>query len=198
MKRQLEISKEQAEQTEAAEKKTHKSKKKKPAFDIFDIAESLVNALLILVVVMTFAVRMVVVKGPSMKPTLQDGDRLLVSSLFYKPERGDVVVLTGAAHYENPLVKRVVAVGGDTVDIDFDTGLVTVNGKHEIYTKGLTYDDFDIEFPLTVPKGKLFVLGDNRGESLDSRSSAIGCIDERYVIGKVLGRIYPIGRWEVQ
>ena len=78
MKRQLEISKEQAEQTETAEKTARKSKKEKPAFDIFDIAESLVNALLILVVVMTFAFRMVVVKGPSMKPTLQDGDRLLV------------------------------------------------------------------------------------------------------------------------
>lgn len=195
MKLQLENIK---EQTESAENKTSDSKKGRLDLGIFDIAEPLVGAVLIVIIVMAFFVRIVDVNGASMKPTLQDGDRLIVSPLGYTPKRGDVVVTTGAADYGSPIIKRVIALGGDTVDIDFVSGVVTVNGERESYIDGITFTKADVEFPITVPEGTVFVMGDNRAESLDSRSSSIGCIDERCILGKVIGRFYPLGRWEVE
>lgn len=99
---------------------------------------------------------------------------------------------------DKPIVKRIIAVGGDTVDINFTTGVVTVNGTEEDYTDELTSQQFDIAFPITVPEGSVFVLGDNRGNSLDSRSTRVGCVDERYIVGKVLFRFFPFGDWKVE
>ena len=107
-------------------------------------------------------------------------------------------MLSGAGSDQKPIVKRVIAVAGDVVDINFTTGVVSVNGKEEHFTDELTTQQADVAFPLTVPEGTVFVLGDNRGVSLDSRSSRVGCVDERKIVGKVLFRFYPLGDWKVE
>ena len=140
--------------------------------------------------------RVVIVSGPSMKNTLIDGDWLLLMGnvLYRNPEQGDVIVACKEA-YENgtPIVKRVIATEGQVVDIDFVTGTVKVDGKvlHEPYILTPTDRDEGVKFPLTVPEGCLFVLGDNRGESKDSRSPEIGLIDEREVLGKAIFIVFP-------
>ena len=93
-------------------------------------------------------------------------------------------------------MKRIIAMGGDTVDIDFDMGQVTVNGEvlDEPYISAPTQQSFDVEFPLTVPEGQVFLMGDNRPHSTDSRSSQVGFVDERSILGKVLFRIAPFNR----
>lgn len=156
--------------------------------------ESIVFALTVLVLVFTFVVRVAAVNGISMENTLQPGDRLLLQSVGYTPQRGDVVVTDDLIVYGKPLVKRVIALGGDVVDIDFQTGAVTVNGVtlEEPYIRELTLLDEGQTFPLTVPQGKLFLMGDNRCQSKDSRSPEIGCIDERDILGKAILRIFPL------
>ena len=178
---------------------------KKPAekdegqrFGIFEAAEAVLSALVVITLLFTFVFRVVSVDGPSMMPTLQNGDKLIVSSWGYAPKKGDVVVLSGIETLNKPIVKRIIAVGGDVVDINFTTGTVLVNGSEEEYSDQLTTQQFDIAFPITVPDGCVFVLGDNRGDSLDSRSTKIGCIDERYIVGKVAARVFPLGKWAVE
>ena len=163
---------------------------------IFEWYDSLVFALVVIVLVFVFLCRIIVVSGSSMVPALQGGDRVVVQSLLYRPERGDVVVVDSYSEYGDPLVKRIIAMGGDTVDIDFDTGQVTVNGEvlDEPYISAPTQQSFDVEFPLTVPEGQVFLMGDNRPHSTDSRSSQVGFVDERSILGKVLFRIAPFNR----
>ena len=164
--------------------------------DILDWYDALVFALAVLVLVFAFCARIVVVSGSSMNNTLVDGDRLLVQSTFYTPQRGDVVVVDSYINYGKPLVKRVIAKGGDTVDINLEQGLVYVNGEalDEPYVPEGTLSTGDVQFPLTVPEGTLFLMGDNRQHSTDSRSSSVGFIDERDILGKVVLRIYPFNK----
>lgn len=147
----------------------------------------------------TFGVRLIRVDGRSMQPTLLDGERLVISSWKYTAEPGDIVVIDSHTSYGKPLVKRVIATGGDTVDIDFEKGVVYVNGSAlvEPYTAEPTYLEETVVFPITVPEGCIFVLGDNRNNSKDSRSADIGCVDERDVLGKVLLRLMPVNRFGV-
>lgn len=179
-------------------KKKKRPKKELSKMNIFDILEPVVAALLVITVIFTLFFRIVNVSGPSMMPTLNDGDKIVISATGYEPQRGDIVILSGAAGIKDTIVKRIIAVGGDKVDINFTTGIVTVNGVEEEYTDVLTLQQFDIAFPITVPQGCVFVLGDNRAESLDSRSTEIGCIDERYIVGKVLFRLFPLGEGKVE
>ena len=134
------------------------------------------------------------VQGSSMEPTLRQGEILLaVKKSGFRS--GDVI----AFYYNNKiLLKRVVAGAGDEVDIRED-GTVTVNGAElgEPYLTDKSRGICDITFPYQVPDGRVFVLGDNRGESVDSRSSAIGCISEKSVVGKVVLRIWPFGRFGI-
>ena len=106
----------------------------------------------------------------------------------YTPQRGDVVIVDSYTSYGKPLVKRVIAKGGDTISIDYDSGMVMVNGEvlQEDYIAEPTYLGYDVTFPYTVPEGTVFVMGDNRNQSLDSRSTYVGCIDERDILGRVL------------
>ena len=160
---------------------------------LFDWGEAMIFSLLLVVVVFTFFFRLIAVDGTSMVPTLQDRDMMVVSNLGYTPARGDVIVVNKEGFGIGPIVKRVIAVGGDTVDINFATGDVTVNGEvlDEPYINEPTYTAEGTKFPLTVPEGQLFLLGDNRNGSSDSRDPRIGLVDERYVIGHVLGVIFP-------
>ena len=149
----------------------------------------------VMAVLMLF-LRIIVVDGPSMERTLLNGDyMLLVSNMFYKePKHGDVVVVSKQA-YDNgkPIVKRVIATEGQTVDIDFNEGVVYVDGvaQDEPYTKTLTTLKEGTVFPLVVEEGKVFVMGDNRNNSKDSRSTQIGQVDKREVLGKVAFILFP-------
>jgi len=140
--------------------------------------------------------RMVIVSGPSMLPTLQDGDRLiLLNNIFYgKPKYGDIVVASKDSFKDGePIIKRVIATEGQTVDIDFESGVVFVDGiaLDEPYINTPTTLKEGTAFPLTVAEGCVFVMGDNRNDSLDSRSTEIGQIDCREILGRVLFLLIP-------
>ena len=160
---------------------------------IVEWVESIAFSLGFIVLLFTFVFRIITVSGHSMDTTLADGDRLVVSNLFYAPQRQDIVVIDGYIRYGQPIVKRVIGLPGDEIDIDFKTGDVFVNGQlqNEEYIFAPTTQQYDVSFPLTVPQNTLFVMGDNRPNSLDSRSSEIGFIDVRDVLGHALLRIFP-------
>ena len=163
--------------------------------DFYEWIQALVYSVLTVVVIFTFGIRLIGVEGHSMLPTLQDGDRLLVvNPVFYDDyQYGDIVVLTKETFLSEPIVKRVIAVDGQTVDIDFASGSVYVDGKllKEDYINELTFTDEGIEFPITVPEGSIFVMGDNRNHSNDSRDSRLGTVDTRFVIGKAVMLAFP-------
>ena len=176
-------------------RKEESAQKKVPGRDLYEWVQALVCSVLIVVVLFTFVIRLIGVDGRSMVPTLQHGDRLLVlNSILYNDYKyGDVVVLRKDSFLRDPIVKRVIATGGQSVDIDFDTGSVYVDGKllHEDYINELTFLEEGTEFPLTVPEGSIFVMGDNRNHSSDSRDSRLGTVDTRYVIGKAVLLAFP-------
>lgn len=164
---------------------------------ILEWFDALLFALTIVMFLLLFVVRTVNVDGTSMVPTLQDKDQLLARSFAYAPQRGDIVIIDGHTQFGKPLVKRVIGLGGDVVDIDFDTGEVFVNDAllEEGYISAPTTIPYDILFPVTVPEGHLFLLGDNRPYSKDSRHSDIGFIDDRDVLGQAFFRLLPASRF---
>ena len=148
------------------------------------------------VLIFLLVFRIIVVSGGSMKMTLLDGDYLLLlNNVFYRdPQYGDVVVISKES-YDNgsPIVKRVIATEGQQVDIDFEEGIVYVDGTplEEPYINNPTFQSWGTEFPLTVAENCIFVLGDNRGISRDSRDPIIGHVDRREVLGKALFLFFP-------
>ncbi len=177
-----------------------------PKKEIYNWAQALVMALVLFVLLFTVAFRVTGVDGDSMNPTLEDGERLLVSNFFYTPKPGDVVIFTikglrfeGYPDRDMALVKRVIATGGQTVTIDFERGEVSVDGvlleEPYIAEPTTTQEDMDLQTTFTVPEGKLFVMGDNRNRSTDSRDGRIGMVDERYVLGRVLLRLLPTSKF---
>ncbi len=163
--------------------------------ELYEWVQALVCSVLAVMTLFTFGVRLIGVDGRSMVPTLQDGDRLLVlsSMLCGGYGQGDIVVLRKESFRPTPIVKRVVATGGQVVDIDFSSGSVFVDGRrlHEDYVSGPTYTPEGTAFPLTVPEGSVFILGDNRSNSTDSRSAEVGTVDERYIIGRAVFLLFP-------
>lgn len=164
--------------------------------DLYEWVQALVCSVLTVVLVFTFGIRLIGVDGHSMVPTLQDGDRLLVTTSLLSGdyEYGDIVIIQkGSFAGGEPIVKRVIATGGQTVDIDFETGAVYVDGTllEEDYINELTFVEEGTEFPLTVPEGSIFVMGDNRNHSSDSRDASLGTVDTRYVIGRAVILAFP-------
>lgn len=167
--------------------------------EIYEWLEAVAFALAIVVLLFTFLFRVVSVSGPSMNPTLYSGDRIVLNSLFYTPQNGDIVVITQPNSHDNePLIKRVIAVEGQTISVDAENDTVTVDGvkinepyilDQDIQRAGESY-----EYPLTIPKGKVFVMGDNRNDSFDSRDPGLGMVEEKYIMGKAIFRIYPFER----
>ena len=164
--------------------------------DLYEWIQSLVGSVLVVVAIFTFGIRMLGVDGHSMLNTLQHGDRLMVvNPIFYHDYKyGDIVILRKTGVFDNEqIVKRVIATGGQTVDIDFSEGVVYVDGEalEEDYIREPTYTAEGTEFPLTVPQGSIFVMGDNRNGSSDSRDYRLGTVDTRYVIGKAAFLLFP-------
>lgn len=155
-----------------------------------------VTWLVAILLVFLLVFRIVVVSGPSMNTTLTHGDYLLLlNSVFYRnPEAGDIIVAAKGS-YKNgePIIKRVIATEGQWVDIDFDTGIVYVNGTalDEPYISSPTMLFEGISFPLLVDDGCVFVMGDNRMDSKDSRSPDIGLVDKREILGKAILLFLP-------
>ena len=183
------------------------------AGDALDILECVASAIFVVIIVFTFLICVARVDGTSMVPTLEDGDRLAVSRVSETYENGDILIINNweghpmdsagnictTTGFQKRIVKRLIAQEGQTVDIDFDAGIVSVDGKalDEPYTNTPTTDklDYALQYPLTVPEGYVFVLGDNRNGSSDSRSSFVGLVARKDILGKVLIRILPFSKF---
>lgn len=155
--------------------------------DLYFWLQALVMALVSLILLFTFVGRVIGVQGSSMVPTLHDKDMLLLQSIGYEPKPGDIVVLTKESFMPQPIVKRVIAVGGQTVDIDYAAGTVAVDGValEEDYINEAMYElPPDYATHVEVPEGSIFVMGDNRNKSSDSRDPRLGTVDVRYVLGR--------------
>lgn len=181
------------------------SKKRSVSAEIFEWVEMIVLSACAVLLCFTFIIRPAKVDGASMQNTLYGGEVLLISDILYTPRRSDIIVLQKVnSSHPDPIVKRVIATEGETIDIDFDTWTVTVTDKNgetfvldESEYRKLATDQrvtSNLEYPITLGEGQLFVMGDNRNHSLDSRDSNIGIVDKNEVIGKVLFRVSPLSR----
>ena len=163
---------------------------------LYEWVQALVTVVLCAVVVFAFAARLVLVSGPSMRETLQDQDCLVVLSplLCGDYEAGDIVIIQRESFRDGePIVKRIIATEGQTVDIDFDAGVVYVDGAalEEDYIRQPTYLEEGLEFPVTVAEGCVFVMGDNRNDSDDSRDPELGPVDTRQILGRAVFLLFP-------
>lgn len=175
---------------------SEETKAAQPGRALYEWTQALVCSVLAAVLLFAFAARVVGVSGGSMRDTLQNGDLLLVVNGFLCGgyQQGDVVIAAKAEfEYGEPIVKRVIAVEGQTVDIDFDAGVVRVDGEvlGEPYIRETTHLDLGMEYPFTVPEGCVFLMGDNRNESRDSREPSLGAVDTRCLIGRAVFLLLP-------
>ena len=172
---------------------------RRPGADLFEWLQMIMGCMLAAVVLFNCFARLTRVDGSSMDNTLKDGELMWVWSLGYHPEQGDIVVLNKkTAHFlgNRAIVKRVIAVGGQTVDINYAAGAVYVDGVplDEPYIKETMYysgNPFMQQTHWEVPEGSVFVMGDNRNNSTDSRDNRLGPVDEDYILGKVVFALWP-------
>lgn len=178
--------------------------KRKELFEWFDVVSV---ALITVIIIFGFIFRVATISGDSMLNTLHGGEMVIITNLSYTPKNKDIVVISrnientvvNDMEGDGPIIKRVIATENQIVDIDFESGTVFVDGValKEDYISTPTTVKHDVAFPVTVPKGHIFVLGDNRAVSLDSRSSSIGTdgmVDVRYVLGRAVYRIFPFNK----
>ena len=198
------------------EQQTAEKRPYDPLKDTYDWIHCIVVAIIVCVLLFVLAARVIDVRGQSMEPTLYQGDKIIITRLAGDYKYGDIVVLQKDSFKREPIVKRVIATEGQTVTIDFAEGIVSVNGEalDETYTKERTYDRYDIMNPafyevygidpekdvtentvtVTVPEGCVFVMGDNRNNSSDSRVGTINFVDTRIIMGKAVFRMFPFNR----
>lgn len=196
------------QQNQTAAVQTELSGKNDTLNDICDLIESVLVSVFVVLLLFTFVFKVATVEGDSMKQTLHDGDRLILSDIGYTPAYGDVVIInswnaylfgangqpTACEGLNKRVVKRVIATGGQELDIDFSTGTVTVDGvvlEEDYINSPTTRDEGAFDYPITIPEGYVFVLGDNRGVSKDSRHPNVGLVKEEDIVGKVFLRVYP-------
>ena len=198
-----------APQTENHDPEKKAEEKKPPLREralqtLYDVFEVLATVTVSVMLLYAFVCRLQIVDGTSMLRTLHDGERLIVSDFGYEPRRGDIVIIhrIDAAPYSQPIVKRVIATPGQTVDIDFDTWTLTVDG--EVIDEPYRWIDLsrdtllcEYELPITLCENHIFELGDNRNGSADSRQEELGPIDIRTVVGHAIMRVWPRGTFTV-
>ena len=184
---------------EAPEEGEEKKKKKQETLtlgqELFQTLQSLACIVLVIIFLFTFVMRITIVDGQSMENTLHHGDIVLVRSIGYTPKQGDIVVLTKTTFREASIIKRVITTEGQTVDIDSATSTVYVDGValEEDYIKEARWDlyaDNGVNH-ITVPEGHIYVMGDNRNGSSDSRDPSLGVVDVRCVIGQAVMVLFP-------
>lgn len=165
--------------------------RKKTLTNIYDFASVLVSAILAVGLIFTFLFKISAVDGDSMNNTLQHGDKLILSARDWDVEYGDIVVISQPNALEKVLIKRVIATEGQTISVDAINGRVIIDGKaiYEPYIAEHMREQGDMHYPLTVPEGCVFAMGDNRNHSTDSRYKMVGIIDERYIVGEAIYRI---------
>ncbi len=195
-------------ETFSSENKGNQEEALSTAGSVFDWCKSFLFSLTAVIFIFTLLFRGVTVNGSSMLPTLEDGEYLIISNLLYTPENGDIVVVQ-APHYKNgtePLIKRIIATEGQEVKINFNTWEVWVNGEklnedYILYEPDVTMlmedmePDENGEATVVVEENCVFLMGDHRNDSLDSRSDDVGQIDTRYIMGRVIVRITPLNRF---
>lgn len=164
--------------------------------DLYFWMQALAVALVALILIFTLAGRVIRVVGDSMLPTLHENDLMLLQSVGYTPRQGDIVVLRKASFMPEPVVKRVIATAGQHVTVDYVNHCVLVDGValEEPYVNEIMNDPHSSELTVldvTVPEGSIYVLGDNRNRSSDSRNERLGTVDTRYVLGRVLCILLP-------
>lgn len=159
---------------------------------IYDWTKSIISVIFVVLIILTFFFRIVNVDGTSMYSTLYDDDKLFVSSFLYTPTDGDIVIISHGQYLDEPIVKRVIATEGQTLKIDFDKEKVYVDGKelNEPYVSSELIPG-DAKIPEVIPEGKIFVMGDNRYVSKDSRYVEVGLINVKDVIGKAQFTLFP-------
>ena len=171
-------------------------------YSCFDLVSIISVAIVAVALVFIFLFRTVGVVGSSMFPTLADMDRIILTASYGEPEYGDIVVTcqpSKSPQIPDVLVKRVIATAGQTVDIDFNEGVVYVDGAaiDEPYINEPTHERESFTEPVTVPDGYVFVMGDNRNHSTDSRDNRVGLIREEYILGEALFRVVPFGQFKI-
>ena len=186
-------------------------KKKTPlASELIDYVEIFVFAVCAVLLVFSFFVRVCRVDGPSMNNTLVHNEILITSNIAYKPQQNDIIVFHQTNEQRNvfnePIVKRVIATEGHFVKIDFENSIVYVS-EDDVFDASDILDESEYVFidggryymngtmETYVPEGKIFVMGDNRNHSSDSRSESIGLVDTRRVLGKVILRVFPFEKF---
>ena len=178
----------------------------------FEWGQCIISAIVIVVILLTFVFRLVNIDGSSMLPTLVNSDKVIITNFFYEPEVGDIVVIPAGKYHDKPIIKRIIALGGQEVYINYET--------HEVYVDGILLEEDYINSPtisktnekelsLTVPEGKAFILGDNRGDSKDSRYFMITddngnipedigdakCIEVDEILGKAQFVVFPFNHF---
>ena len=167
------------------------------AAEAYEWAESLIMAFVVILLVFTFLTRNATVFGASMEPTLHEGDQLMLQQIgYHDPQYGDVVVIDRSQSSDDPLVKRVIGKPGDMIYINFENGEVWRNDEllDEPYINEPTLTGFDVQFPVKVPEHHVFVMGDNRNHSSDSRMGSIGMVEYNRIMGKVVLRFFPLSK----
>jgi len=176
------------------DEETQDVKSARVRMELYDWLQCIVTAIICGVLIFVFIGRTIGVDGRSMIQTLRHNDRVVISNLFYTPDNGDIIVFRSPSEqFEYPLVKRVIAKENQTIDINFENGDIVVDGVviNEPYIDTIITARHDFSGPVTVPKGYVFVLGDNRNSSTDSRDKVVGLVDTRYILGKVLFVLIP-------